>query len=135
MGKFPTSSACGYSEASYLPAGVLVSYWSTITASSVIVSAGASAAGALLIATHRSVLTAGVMIALALIPSASVAAMALVAGNPDLAVKGLLRWSIDAALVAVLSGLVFLWKRHRVQRRNMIPPTDNPKDMEGHNVT
>lgn len=107
-------------EASYLPARVLISYWTTITASSLIVTAVASAAGALLIATNRSVLTAGVMIALALVPAAAITGMALVSGDMALAGQGALRWGIDVGLVAILSALVLLWKRARVQRRKMM---------------
>lgn len=106
-------------EASYLPAGVLVSYWTTVTPTAVLVSAVASVAGAVLLAMRRSVLTAGVMIALALVPAAAITALALVAGDLPVAGRGVLRWGIDAGLVAGLGALVFGWKQARVHRRKM----------------
>jgi uncharacterized membrane protein len=75
----------------------------------------------LLIASRRAVLTAGVMIALALVPAATIASLGVVAGQLDVAGKGLLRWAIEVALVAATSALVFLWKRSSVQRRNILP--------------
>jgi hypothetical protein len=57
-------SALG-SEASYLPAGVLISYWTSITVPGIVVAAAAGTAGAILIATDRAILTAGVMVGLA----------------------------------------------------------------------
>ena len=47
-----------------------VRYWSSIEPMSIVVALAASGAGAAIIAAQRSVLTAGVMIALALVPSA-----------------------------------------------------------------
>ena len=101
----------------YLPAGALTSYWTTITATGLIATAVASIAGAVLISSNGSVLTAGVMIALALVPSATIASMALVTGDLDTAGKALLRWSMEVASVAAFSALVFLWKRTALQPR------------------
>lgn len=106
-------------EAAYLPAGVLTSYWSSITAPGLLVSTVAGATGGLLIAANRSILTAGVMIALALVPAAALAGMALSVGDLALFGKGLLRWFIEALIVGLASALVFAWKRARVQRRKM----------------
>lgn len=114
LGKSPLGG-----ESTYLPTGVLISYWTNITTSSLIITAVAGIAGAILIATNRSVLTAGVMIALALVPAAAITGMALVSGEFSLALKSLLRWLIEVAFVAGFSGLVFLWKRIRVQQRRM----------------
>lgn len=105
-------------EASYLPEGVLISYWTTISVPSVVVSFVAGAAGALLIATNRAILTAGVMVALALVPGAAIAALAAVSGAFDLAAIGALRWLMEAGLVLLTSTLVLLWKRSRVHRRS-----------------
>lgn len=107
-------------EASYLESGELTTYWTSITVSSVVVSAAAGIAGGLLIATKRSVLTSGVMIALALIPSASLSVMALVAGEFNLSGKAFLRWSIDLVLVLITSYAVLSWKRKEVHQREMI---------------
>ncbi len=104
----------------YLPAGVLSDHWSEVSPSSLLVTAAASTAGAVLIATGRSVLTSGVMIALALIPAAAMVGMALVAGEGALALKALLRWCVEAGSVLVFSGLVLGWKRLRVHRRGIM---------------
>lgn len=115
LGKDPLSG-----EASYLSKGVLVSYWTTITIPSLIVTAVASIVGAVLIATNRSVLTSGVMIALALVPTAAITGMAVMSGQMELAGKSLLRWSIEVSFVIIFSALVFIWKRIRVQKRDMM---------------
>jgi hypothetical protein len=107
-------------EASYLPAGVLIPYWSSVSSPGVIASAVASIAGALLVATRRSVLTAGVMVALSLVPAATLVGLGLVAGDLELAGRGLLRWLIEVGLVAAASALVFAWKRSSVHRRKMM---------------
>jgi len=107
-------------KSSYLPAGVLFSYWTSITASSIIVSALAGIAGAILIASRREVLTSGVMIALALIPAATVASLGLITGRLDIVGKGLLRWAIEVGLVIASSALVFIWKRRYMQNRKML---------------
>jgi hypothetical protein len=107
-------------KSSYLPAGVLFSYWTNITASSIIVSALAGIAGALLIASRREVLTSGVMIALALIPAATVASLGLITGRLDIVGKGLLRWAIEVGLIIASSALVFIWKRRDMQHRKML---------------
>ncbi len=112
-------SALG-SEASYLPAGVLISYWTTISVSSVVVACIAGAAGALLIATNRAILTAGVMVALALVPGAAIAALATTSGEFEIAAIGALRWLMEVGLVLLTSILVLAWKQSRVHRRSML---------------
>lgn len=103
----------------YLPTEFMIDYWTSTSVPALTIAAVAGAAGAILIATNRSVLTAGVMIALALIPASTITGMALVSGEMGLALKSLLRWLIEVAFVAGFSGLVFLWKRSRVQQRRM----------------
>lgn len=112
-------SPLGGGGSGYLRNGILVEYWISISAAAVLVASLASAAGAILVATNRSVLTAGVMIALALVPSAAIAAMALVSGELALAGKAALRWLLEAGLVVLISAAVFLWKHLRVQQRRM----------------
>lgn len=107
-------------KSSYLPAGVLFSYWTSITPSSIIVSALAGIAGAILIASRREILTSGVMIALALVPAATVASLGLITGRLDIVGKGLLRWAIEVGLVIASSALVFIWKRRYMQGRKML---------------
>jgi uncharacterized membrane protein len=105
------------SEASYLPEGVLISYWTSITVPSLVVTSVAGVAGALLIATNRAILTAGVMVALALVPGAAIAALAIVSGDFDVAASGALRWLTEPGLVLLASMVVLFWKRSRVHRR------------------
>jgi hypothetical protein len=115
LGKSPLGA-----EASYLPAGTLISYWTTLTIPSVVVTFVAGAIGALLVATNRAVLTAGVMVALALVPSAAIAGLALSAGDLAAAGQGGLRWLVEVGLVLAASLLVFAWKRASVQKRAML---------------
>lgn len=114
LGKAPLAGA-----ASYLPAQVLLSYWTTVSPSSFLVVAAAATAGAVLIATNRSVLTAGVMIALSLVPSAAIVGMALVSGDVAILAMGLSRFAMEAVGVVAFSLAVFAWKRSRLQKRNM----------------
>ena len=115
MGKNPLGG-----EESYLPAGVLISYWTSITLPSLVVTAAASIAGALLISTNRSVLTGGVMIALALIPAATLTGMGVVAGDWGVSSRALMRWIIEVSFVCLFSIGTFAWKQWRVQKRKML---------------
>lgn len=112
LGKAPLEG-----DPSYLPAGVLVSYWTSISATSVIASVVAGVAGTILVATGRSVLTAGVMVALALIPGATITAMGLATGDFDIAAAGALRWAVDVAAVLSTAFAVLAWKRAAVHKR------------------
>ena len=98
----------------------LVRYWTTLTPAGIVLSIIASAAGALVVVTQRSVLTAGVMIALALTPGMSIASMALVAGDPQLAVQGLVRWAVDALAVVAVGAVVVGLKQAIVHRRQAL---------------
>ena len=62
----------------------------------------------------------GVMITLALVPSATIAGMALIAGEIELAVKALLRWAIEAGFVFALLVVVLGWKQAHVYQRRMM---------------
>ncbi|WP_119154483.1 DUF389 domain-containing protein [Caldimonas tepidiphila] len=108
------------SGSAYLAQGSLLSYWVSISASSILVSLLAGVVGAIVLATHRSVLTAGVMIALALVPAAAMVSLGLVLGDPYLSAQGAKRWLLDALLVILTSGLVFGWKRWRIHRRGIV---------------
>lgn len=88
-----------------------VQFWSTITPAGLVTSMFAAAAGAVVISAQRSVLTTGVMVALALVPSMAVAAMAVGVGDLSLAARGLARWGADVALVIGISALVLVVKR------------------------
>jgi hypothetical protein len=104
---------------SYLPAGSLLHFWTSVTTPGLIVSAVAGAAGTVLISANRAILTAGAMIALGLVPSAAITGMALITGNFGSAGKGMIRWSVEAAFVCAFSALVYWWKQVRVHRRRL----------------
>ena len=106
-------------SSTYLSASALVKYWSTITATSIIVSVFASLAGGIIIMSNKSLLTAGVMVALALIPSASLIGMALVEGDFGIVRSAALRLCIEIGIVAVFTGLIFQWKRMTSHKRKM----------------
>ncbi|HEV2079709.1 MAG TPA: DUF389 domain-containing protein [Allosphingosinicella sp.] len=108
-------------EASYLPAGTLISYWTSVTGPSVAVSVVSGVVGTILLATGRSVLTAGVMVALALVPGAALIGMGAVAGDLDTIAGGALRWAVDVAMVMLTSLAVLFWKRRAVHKRPMMP--------------
>jgi uncharacterized membrane protein len=64
------------------------------------------------------------MIALSLIPSATIVGMAIVWADGGLAGRAAMRWLVEVVLVVVLSVLVLsvlvlLWKRLRSHRRTM----------------
>lgn len=106
-------------SSSYLAPGVLASYWTSITATSLIVSMIASIAGGIIIMTNKTILTAGVMVALALIPSGTLVGMRLVEGDFFIAGKASLRLIIDIGMVAFFTGAVFLWKKSTLHKREM----------------
>jgi hypothetical protein len=109
------------SRSTYLPEESLYPYWSSFSVPGTIASLAAGIGGAVLVATNRSVLTAGVMIALALVPTAALVGVALASGAPDLAGRAAARWAAEVAIVAVTGLLVFAWKKRQVHRRDMLP--------------
>jgi hypothetical protein len=104
----------------YLPSHSLISYWTTITFPSLLVSAVASVAGALLVASKREVLTGGVMIGLALIPTAALIGVAGVAGDWGVAGRAVFRWVVEVGVVLLFSATVFAWIRLRLQKRDSL---------------
>lgn len=97
-----------------------VQYWSTVTWNGLILAILAGAAGAVTVSAQRSVLSAGVMIALALIPSMTIAGMALAVGDITLIGKGLMRWIVDVGAVIVSSTAVLGTKHVLVHRRRAL---------------
>lgn len=95
----------------YLEAGTLLQYWTTLTWTGIAVGAAAGVCGGLLMSINRTVLTAGVMVALALVPTASLVTMALVAGDLRTAAAALVRFTVEVGLVLLGSALVFGAKR------------------------
>jgi hypothetical protein len=104
-------------EDHYLAAGDLLTYWTTTSWTGVAVGAAAGVCGGILISLNRTVLTAGVMVALALVPTATLVPMALVAGDVGLAASAGLRFLVEVALVVAGTTLVFVFKRRRDRRR------------------
>jgi hypothetical protein len=102
---------------SYMGAEPLVDYWTTLTWTGVAVGAAAAICGGILISLNRTVLTAGVMVALALVPTATLVPMALVAGDLGLSLAAASRFLVEAALVLAGTTVVFLLKRRRDRRR------------------
>lgn len=92
---------------SYLSEGVLVSYWRSVTPAATVVAVCGGLAGAILINANRAVLTAGVMIALALVPGAAHVGLGIAATNSSLALDGLVRWAHDAGIVVATGAVVF----------------------------
>ncbi len=103
----------------YLPTAALVAYWTSLGGTALVVTIAGTVAGTLLVASNRAVLTAGVMLALSLIPSISIAGMALAMGHWELMLDGLWRWLVEVVLVGLFSIVTLAWKRARVQRRDM----------------
>jgi len=114
-----TSALNGGGEATYLLAEDLIVYWSTITWTGVVVGAVAGVAGGLLMAINRTVLTAGVMVALALVPTAALVPMALVAGEVGLAGQALARFAVEVVLVLGTIAGVFMFKTRADQRHTV----------------
>lgn len=115
-----TGRSIPLAEGAYLQPGSLLTYWTAVSGPSVMVSLLAGAVGAVLIASNRSVLTAGVMIALALVPSIAIAGMGLVAGDIGMVGGAVTRWAVDVVLVVAMSLVVFAIKHRTVHRRPMM---------------
>lgn len=114
LSSFPSDST-----STYLPQDSLFDYWTTISAPSLFVSLAAGMAGGILVITMRSVLTAGVMVALALVPATALVGIGIVFTDMALAGKGFARLAIEIGLVLGTSLLVFSWKRYRIEKRRM----------------
>lgn len=91
----------------------LVYCWTTLTVPSALSSLAAAFAGALLIASKKSIFTSGVMVGLALISSSAPLGVATLEGHWALALKALLRFGIDVALILFVSlavlGVIRIW--------------------------
>ena len=105
------AGALAVGTGSYLPWSTLIDYFSTTSWTRWAVAVVAGLGGALLLVINRRVLTAGVMIALGLIPALTLAAMAVVAGDVELALRSLGRCTVDATVVTATSAAVFHWHR------------------------
>ena len=105
----------------YLTTEALVRYWTTISWTSVITSAAGAVGGPLLVVLNRRVLTTGVVVALALVPSLTLSVLELFAGDPVLAGRAALRWLLDVTFVVAGCALVFQVKRRTDGRRTTAP--------------
>lgn len=104
----------GSASGGYLAQGGLESYWRELTGSATVVAVVGAVAGATLVMANRPVLTAGVMIALALVPGAALIGIAVVAADLSMALDGARRWAHDAVIVTVVSAAVFaVYRLHR----------------------
>jgi hypothetical protein len=97
----------------------LLEYWTTIDGPGLLASAVSALAGAILLATNRSIFTSGVMIGLALVPAAALIGLALTVGHWELAGKAFLRFGLDVLLVLVIPLLFFYRERVRIHQRDM----------------
>jgi hypothetical protein len=117
LGLFFGTGALDAGESTFFEPDTLIAYWSTISWTGVAVGAVAAICGGILISLNRTVLTAGVMVALALVPSAALVPMALIAGEPGLAASAAARFLVETGLVLAASLLVFAYKRRTDARR------------------
>lgn len=79
-------------------------------------SAAAGPAGAPLVNANRAVLTAGVMVALALVPGAALVGLGIVAGDGVLFRDGAVRWLHDVLIVVAVGTAAFGAIRARRRR-------------------
>jgi len=100
----------------YLAQGSLVDYWRTLTWSDTLVAVVAAAAGTILVIANRAVLTGGVMIALGLVPGATLLGIAAMEADPSLAADGALRWAHDALIVTIVGTAVLASYSYRRKR-------------------
>lgn len=101
----------------YLEDAVLVEFWTTVSWTGVAVGLAGALCGGILVSLNRTVLTAGVMVALALVPTAALVPMALIAGDPGLAGDAALRFGLEVLLVLAGISVMFAIKR-RLDRRS-----------------
>lgn len=104
----------------YVSSSALMTYYSSLSGSSLLSSATAATAGVILTAAYRSILTAGAMVGLSLVPSAAMIGMGIVAGDLEFAGKALVRWLSEIGIVFAVSILIFSYKRLNIHKRNMM---------------
>lgn len=100
-----------------LRARPLVTLWSEVTWPGVLLAILGGAAGAVVIASRETVFATGVMVAVALVPSMTIAGLAVGAGDLSLALAAASRWAADAFCVTASCGLVMALKRLAVHKR------------------
>lgn len=100
----------------YLGSGELVAFWTSVSWTGIAVGGFAAVCGGILVALNRTVLTAGVMVALALVPTAALVPMGVIAGDLPLAGDAAVRFLLEAALVLAGTLATFLFKRRSDRR-------------------
>lgn len=97
----------------------LIDYWTTVNFSTIITSAAGTIVGILMLITKRTIFTSGVMIALALIPAASLIAISLISGEFELAGKAGFRLAVDFIIILGISFIFFSAKQYWVHKRTI----------------
>lgn len=96
----------------------LINYWTSYSILSIIIPVLASIAGAIIVSTHRSVLTSGVTIILALMPVSGILGISIASGIWDLALKAFGKWLIDVSAIILVSVLIVKLKnRYWIHKR------------------
>jgi hypothetical protein len=97
----------------------LIDYWTKVTLSSIFSSAAATVVGTFMLITKRTIFTSGVMIALALVPAASLVPIGLIFGEFEMAGKAAIRFGLDVGLILVISYIIFSIKQRLMHRRTI----------------
>lgn len=112
---------CGHAQIGGLPSYIgpyqLIAYWRGTSAAGLTMDLIGGIAAAVFVSTGRSILTAGVMIGLALIPSAASIGVGIANLDLGLVEAGALNWVLRAGLILLGSVLVFEWKRRSLRSR------------------
>ena len=109
----------------------LAHQFSTIAATDPVISVLAAAAGAAIIMSRRTILLSGVYLALALVPGMALCGVSLAAGDWNLALNALKRWSLDAGTTFFVGGAMFALAQFTVERRvalNQLALRKSPSD-------
>lgn len=108
-------------KATYLPeAGVLLNYWASMNFTGLFIAASAGFIGTFVVSSRQPSLLPSITIAVALIPSLSIAGIAGVAGEWGLAQTAIIRWISELILILLFSSIAFLLKKMLVKRMGNI---------------
>ena len=99
---------------------VLVSQFSLVNASLVVVCVLAAVVGAFIMTTQRSILLSGVYLALPLVPSMALLPIALLSGRTNVAWSALYVWLVAALAILVAGGVVLGLKQAYKHRRRAL---------------
>jgi hypothetical protein len=96
----------------------LSSYWTTITFPSILASFAAGIVGAVILATKKTIFASGVMIGLALIPSASIVGISAASAQWPTMMDAFVRFMTDVLIVFFCSVIIFAWVKYYSMKRN-----------------